>query len=322
MNIEEKNSGNITGVFLSAALIILVLLLDLFDAGTGIIVLLAYMTAALLFMSGHFKTLIIIFFTLVTGLIMFLAIAGDSMGIFKGGAPVFIVLLWLVILAFAFEYLFLSGAMGFEKIQLYRQYLLLSLVQSTTLLLSAVILMLGPHLAGTDKNIPQAVILNSCTLLMMLFFISFSMFVSYLFKSLFNPGFMSDFARALYDAGRDREYDDRKQGIKTSGADYDFLKTFRRMRLITYLLFAASLAGLFFISKTRVIDRYAGAVAGRSVIIDFVIYVIKNPPPVIVFLMKAVFFIVDLLIIKDVIKMLGAGRLKKWLKELYATVQN
>jgi hypothetical protein len=320
MNGQDKSNNGLAGVFISAVFIILVIILDLFDAATGSLILLAYLLAAMLFMSGHYRILILGFSASATGLVVFLALAGDSLGILRGASSVIILLLWMVILAFVLEYFLMSGTMEFENIGMYRHYMLLNLAQSSTVLFSSVILMLGLHLSG--QAVPAAIILNSCTILILLFFISFGLFTSYFMKSMFDPCFMSDFAKALYDMGRDMEYEDRRQGIKETGADYDFLKTFRRMRFITYLLFAASLASLFLISKTKVIDLYMQAAAGRNAVIDGIIYFIKNPPEALTVFLKIIFFMVDIFIIRDMIKMIGLDRLKMWLNILREPIQD
>lgn len=304
---------NLLWILLSTCLIIFIVMLEIFTPKTGVMILLSYLAFALLYISGHYKILMAGLAVTVTALIIVFILAGDSLGVFTGPVPFLIFALWTVILGFTLEYIFVSGRHGLETAPMYRQYLLLNMVQCLNLLFSVAMLAFAPHLLKRVPA-PEPALLDACTLSVILFFVSFMLFISFFLKQALSADFMRDFARAVYDIGRDGEYEDRKQGIKDGSPKQDFLRINRRMRLITYLLFAASLAALFMIHKSRVIDAYTAAVAGRNAVIDGIIYLLKNPPRAVTGILKVVFLVMNILIIRDFLKMPFVTKLLKWLK--------
>jgi hypothetical protein len=315
MQEQNQGQGSMAGIITAALLVIGVIQLDLLNQAAGISLLVLYFIMALLFITGHIRALLVGCVAVAAALMLYFIAIGDDSGVIDGRTGLILLFMVTIILALVLEYIFVLGARGIEKLEIYRQYLLLNLVQAFTVMFSITILFLSPRLVHGAKA-PDEMILNVFTVLVILFAVSAALFTSFLLKSMFSDRFMGDFARALYDLNRDREYEDKKSGIKQDEVPPDFFNAFKRMRLITYLFFAASFVSIFLISKTRVIDLYVEAVKGKNQLIDFVIMLIKYPPPAITGIMKLVFIWLDILIAKEILEFIFKKPLKILLKQV------
>jgi hypothetical protein len=295
-----KDRAGIVIMTVSALALAALISTGIFEQTAGLALIVAYGVAALLYVTGYIRVLMTVLGLASTALVFGLSLAGDSLGLLPGSSSLALFSLWLIILAFLAEYFSTpAGIAEAEKLALYRQYLTLNIFQSFTLLFAGAILVMGPSLSSAVPAV-KAVILDSFTVLIMLFFISFGLFASFILTSMFSVKFMSDFAKALYDVGRNAEYEDRKQGIKDGSPESLFIRTHRRVRLITYLMFTASVISLFFIAKTRIIDAYAAGIAGRSEAIDAAMHFAKYPPKQLVVLVRLIFLAVNLVIIREI----------------------
>lgn len=304
LNVEGKNI--VKKAF--AVLVIFVLLVaamesEVIGRDAGAWFLGIYLVMAALFITDKIKIMIIGFVIASTALLFVVFSYAGVHGIITQTAGLVFFIMWTCIGALVVEYVFIDRAGYFEKSHLYRNYLLLDIAQVFTLMLSAGIMVMAPKLmvpGGPDNKL----IMDSFAVVMFLFFISLVIMGVSLYASFSKKGFLEDFARAFYMENENTE--------ATSEEKERFLKTFKRIRMVTYLLFVASLVSIFLVARSKILDSYMDMGYGTNKLANLIIYFAREAriPPLLSQAAKFVFFLIDVWLVFQFIQLVTGKKLK------------
>ncbi len=290
-----KNNSFFSGMYALAAIGVVVFAaagLDLLSTRTGIIFLALYTLMAVLFITGHIKILFLGFALISTALTFsFLWISAD-LNIIAGPPGLIFLVMWTVVMMLFLEYFFVSSDKRLEKMDFYKKYTFLNMLQVFIIMISMALVFFGPRITALEGN-TQAIVLDLVTVLVILFTASAVLFGIFIYQNFSSARFMADFAQSLSGLS---------SGAESEKPPVEIEKTFRRMRLFSYVLLAASLISIYLIARYRIIDIYASVMSQRN---SFM-YALMNfrLPPAVLSLMKTGFFIFDIIILKEIIEML------------------
>lgn len=297
------------GISLFIILIIALSAFDIITSKSALLLLAAGLIILLLLVAGRLRAVFLFLALFSTGLMIWLFRMTSEYKLLGAGHELVFVVMWTLIIYLFLEYFILSADLRFEKIDIYRKYLFLNMLQTFIIMSSMFLVIVGPQMASAP-GFRQPVILDLITLVIIAFIAASVSFAIFIVKNVSSARFMADFAQSL--AGL-------SAGGDTGVSDKESLKNYKRMRFISYMLFIFSLAAVYFVSKSRLIDAYAVIMSERNSFIGFLVMLMKGGevPPWLGVIMKLGLLAVDIYIIKEIYEFLSRKEIiRLWTKAL------